>query len=341
MSLFWQEMRKIWQPRLVAGLLVLGVLFYFLRLSTYTEVLYGVGEEYEATLQLEQELIQRFGSSLESEEALLLTQEPVDTTADVQNILQKFANIQNSDFYLTTLSGFSDMTLQQQERLAELEAQRRSGLNLLNEIARINILGYLPNLAVWIVASIILLLSPTLVRDKLRRTQALQWTSLTGRNILRTQITAGLCSALLLTLLNLGIFSLPLLTQGITSFLDCSFFLASYSPFPWFDWTLGQYLLAMGILMLLLGLITGALTLFLSLFSTNYVPMMLKAIPLFVVLGMGFAMTLYNETFCFMRSNRLFAAAPPTFEMFIIAVALILSLILCVAACNKLKRQEL
>lgn len=337
MSLFWQEMRKIWQPRLVTGLLVLGVLFYLLRLSIYTDVLYGVGEEYEATLQLEQELIQRFGPALEPEEALLLAQEP----NAAQNILKKFDAAQNSDFDLTKLSGFADMTLQQQERLAELETQRRSGFNLLNEIARINILGYLPNLAVWIVASVILLLSPTLVRDKLHRTQAWQWTSLTGRKILRTQITAGLCSALLLTLLNLGIFSLPLLTQGITSFLDCSFFLASYSPFPWFDWTLGQYLLATGILMLLLGLITGCLTLFLSLFSANYVPMILKAIPLFVVLGIGFAMTLYNETFCFMRSNRFFATAPPAFEVFIIAGVLILSLILCAVACNKVKRQEL
>ena len=93
--------------------------------------------------------------------------------------------------------------------------------------------------------------------------------------------------------------------------------------------------------MLLLGLITGCLTLFLSLFSANYVPMILKAIPLFVVLGIGFAMTLYNETFCFMRSNRFFATAPPAFEVFIIAGVLILSLILCAVACNKVKRQEL
>ena len=38
MRLFWQEMRKIWRPGILAALVVVGVLFYFLRPKFWIEI---------------------------------------------------------------------------------------------------------------------------------------------------------------------------------------------------------------------------------------------------------------------------------------------------------------
>ena len=52
-------------------------------------------------------------------------------------------------------------------------------------------------------------------------------------------------------------------------------------------------------MVLALGLGIGALTLFLSRFSSNYVSMLLKAFPLFVVMGGFFATWVVNHAFFF------------------------------------------
>lgn len=75
------------------------------------------------------------------------------------------------------------------------------------------------DLAVWCVLSIVLLLCPTLVRDRLRRTRAMQWTSRRGRSILNTQMAAALCSALALTAINLVVYAVPFLAREPLQFL--------------------------------------------------------------------------------------------------------------------------
>ena len=55
---------------------------------------------------------------------------------------------------------------------------------------------YGKDLAVWCVLSVVLLLSPTLVRDRLRNTRPMQWASRRGRAVLNTQMGAALLSAL-------------------------------------------------------------------------------------------------------------------------------------------------
>lgn len=155
--------------------------------------------------------------------------------------------------------------------------------------------GYMPNsvlhstweygkdLAVWLVLSIVLLLSPTLVRDRLHRTRAMQWTSRRGRRVLHTQLAAGLVSALLLTGMDILIYAVPFLGKGQLIFGD--FPVYAQWGYPWVDWTYGQYLLALTALLLVLGLSAGGLTLFLSQYSGNYIAMLLKAIPLFITVG--------------------------------------------------------
>ena len=81
MSLFWQEMRKIWRPGILAALAVLGALYYMLRLSFFVEQFDGgrwLWNEQAAQYQLHLALIDRFGPILEFEDIPALERQLTD-----------------------------------------------------------------------------------------------------------------------------------------------------------------------------------------------------------------------------------------------------------------------
>ena len=160
--------------------------------------------------------------------------------------------------------------------------------------------SYLKYLVQWTAISVILLLSPTLVRDRLRRTRPLQGSSRRGRRVLHTQLAAGLVSALLLSVVNVTVYAIPFLAQGPLALKDCPLGNTVWGGgTPWFNWTYGQYLAVLTGMVLALGLGIGAVTLFLSRFSDNYVSMLLKTFPLFVAMGGFFATWVVNHAFFF------------------------------------------
>lgn len=139
--------------------------------------------------------------------------------------------------------------------------------------------------AVWCVLSIVLLLSPVLVRDRLCRTRSLQWSSGCGRSILRMQIIAACIAAFVVTAVNMTVYGIPFLRQNPLIFKDCGLESLWGSATPWFDWTYGTYLIILGGLIVVLSMAAALLTVFFSQYSGNYIPMLLKALPLFVVSG--------------------------------------------------------
>lgn len=200
---------------------------------------------------------------------------------------------------------------------------------------------YSRNLTVWMVLSVVLLLSPTLVRDRLCRIRALQWTARPGREILRTQIAAACLSALLLSAVNLLLFGgVFLLHNGVLAFQDAGLFSLWALHIPWFDWTYGQYLLTLAGVMTALALGSAGLTVFLSRYSAHYVAMLLKALPLFVVLKLICADLLINQAFFFGNPlSRLCNVAGA--EFWGTGLLLVLSGGLCVLACRRQHRREL
>ena len=194
--------------------------------------------------------------------------------------------------------------------------------------------------AIWCVFSAVLLLSPTLVRDALRRTRAMQWTSRRGRGVLNAQMGAALLSGVLLTLLNCAVYLGPFLTTGALRFWDCSLVSVWNAEFPWFDWTYGQYLLVLLGLTFLLTLAASGFTVVLSQFSASYVAMLLKAIPLIFVLCWGVVPWL-------MAGAGLFSGRPvrltglPGTEIICVSLVVLLALALCVLPLCRQRRAEL
>lgn len=194
--------------------------------------------------------------------------------------------------------------------------------------------------AIWCAFSGVLLLSPTLVRDALRRTQAMQWTSRRGRRVLNAQMGAAMLSGLLLTLLNCAAYLGPFLATDALRFWDCSLVGVWDTEFPWFDWTYGQYLLALLGLTVVLTLAACGFTVVLSQFSGSYVAMLLKAIPLIVVLCWGLVpWTMAGAGLFSGRIVRL--TGLPGTEFVCGVLAALAALALCGWTCLRQRRQEL
>lgn len=212
--------------------------------------------------------------------------------------------------------------------------------------------GFLPNMvkdstdnffhyfAIWCAFSGVMLLSPVLVRDALRRTRAMQWTSRRGRRVLNVQMGAALLSGLLLTLLNCAAYLGPFLATHALRFWDCSLVSVWDTEFPWFDWTYGQYVLALLGLTVVLTLAACGFTVVLSQFSGSYVAMILKIIPLIVVLCWGVVPWT-------MAGAGLFSGRPvrltglPGTEFACGALAALAALAVCVWTCLRQRRREL
>lgn len=200
---------------------------------------------------------------------------------------------------------------------------------------------YGKDLAVWCVLSVVLLLCPTLVRDRMRKTRAMQWTSHRGRSILTTQMAAALCSALVLTVVNLVIYAIPFLAQGPLRFRDCRLGGIWEWSAPWFDWTYGTYLMVLVGLILALSLAAAGLTVFLSQYSGSYIAMLLKALPLFVAVGAVLGSWLLDQPFTFRRFWENGPWVPKGTEFVVVAVLVCLGLELCVITCIRQQRREL
>ena len=346
MSLFWQEIRKILCPGVLAGIFLLGSIYYYMFPSFYIEH-FSNGPSAQAEFELSVEWVVRYGPTLEPEERaelddyladeiaaferqleeipeaaavdvtdydsfqtfsrqhdhdelemqaewLIRDSTNCDTISAIRHMLERYDDPRD---YLRQHDYFESYTLKEQEQILAVENWPRS---LLSGSVMDSTNFYFKYLAQWTAISVILLLSPTLVRDRLRRMRSRQWSSRRGRRVLHTQLAAGLVSALLLGAVNVTAYAIPFLAQGPLLLKDCPLGNSIWvTGTPWFNWTYGQYLVILTGMVLALGLGIGAVTLFLSRFSDNYVSMLLKAFPLFVVMGGFFATWVTDHTFFF------------------------------------------
>lgn len=348
MRLFQQELKKIWQPWILAAIFLLGLLYYYMFPQFYIKN-FSNGIFSEAEFDLTADWAKTYGTTLEPEERQELTaqlaQEKLLFCEKIAEIPEAAAleltdydslNRFQEDYYKESLEkndSLADMdiekflwhiigstnypTIQTLEQVLEtydgLEKNMPPNLNYdstkhnrLHEkkLARIEKLkasparhGYLPNcvlestnaysghLITWCILSVILLLCPVFVRDRLHHVQNIQYSSRHGRHTLSTQMAAALLSGLLLTLLNLIAYGIPFLLKQPLLFKDFGLFsfLAFYHP--WLDISYGGYLLLLAAICMLLSLAAAGFTAVFSHYSSSYIAMLFKALPLFVVLN--------------------------------------------------------
>lgn len=389
MSLFWQEMRKIWRPGILAALAVLGVLFFFLRPKFYIEFI-PRSQNFDNALLL----VERYGPLLTAEvrpelDAIYedleenfdreVKQLPEAAEAGITDcasykaweqgligtgrsysgelyseLWQLYMPVNDFGLIMDLYDGFLDGTFdmrnspfldnhppQAQARILELEESiRTEGFSFLPAGISDSTWKWGKYLSMWTVLSVILLLSPTLVRDRLRRTNAMQWASRRGRRVVRTQAAAALVSALLVALVNLVFYFVFFAAQGALPFWDCPLFCGNGGD-PWFDWTYGQFILVLIGMNFVFALVAGTLAVFLSQYSANYVPMLLKAVPLFLVVGLGVVGWALSDPFFTNKSNYGGMDNPKGSELFCVLLLLAVGLGACAWTCVRQKKREL
>ena len=401
MELWKWELRKIWRPGILAAILLLGAVYYWMFPQFYIEYFCN-GPYAEAQFDLADHWVARYGPTLEqAERAELdgqLTEEldvfvrqiaaiPEASAAgltDYESFLsfrEEYLNgVLNADGqadmdteYLlnrvyggtnwyriealtNTMEGYDTqdehlaLVISNRQELGQPEAMIQREAELAASDSRHSLLPlsvkrstqeYGKDLAVWCVLSIVLLLSPTLVRDRLRNTRPLQWASRRGRAILSTQMGTALLSALVLTAVNVTVYAVPFLAQGPLRFAACGLDGIWEWGTPWFDWSYGTYLLVLVGLLLALSLGAAGLTVFLSQYSGNYIAILLKAVPLFVAVGAVLGTWLLDMPFRFRNLGNGAVWLPRGIEALTAAALLVLGLSLCILSCRQQKRREL
>ena len=229
------------------------------------------------------------------------------------------------------------------------QAAERQARRLEEAAARPEAFGFLPGsntddffhyFAIWCSFSAALLLAPALVRDRLRRTRAMQWAARRGRGTLGAQMGAALLSGVLLTLVNFAVYLGPFLSTGALTFWNCPMTSVWAQTVPWFDWTYGQYVLSLCGLTAVLALATSGFTVVLSWFSGAYVAMLLKLLPLVFVLEWGLVPWVMEGAGTFRGSPARLLGLPGG-EWVIAALCAALALLLCGLVCRRQRRRDL
>lgn len=388
MRLFWQEMKKIWRPGILAAIVLIGGMFYWVRPLFYVE---SIVEAYSmAPINILEELLQHCGPTVDRSElpilqeiidrekavfAGFLAEDPDAVKAGVTTWDELEAYVEKSGdrtlqywaqrrgktnwwniYYLehfreqcemvnersqSDAHYFEKYPPQWQQRILELEEHRiEEGLSLLyvfdTGCIQLYFADYLPMSNIFCV---ILLLSPVLVRDRLRRMRSLQWSSRRGRKVLHTQLAAGFVSAGLLIAVNTAVYTAVMLSTGITVLWDCP--LRGYN---WFGWTLGEYIMVLIVLAALMGLAAAGLTLFLSYHSGNYVATLFKAIILYLAVGWWFVTMMmefspFGTLWPYGLAEWIFI--PPAAVPVCTGLLLAAGLSLCLWTCARQKKKEL
>lgn len=346
-----EELKKIWRPGILLALLVIGFVFYTMRLEFYIKY-FPNGPYDSGMIELCTQMVEKYGTSLSEIEykEVQKSQADIKTEADMYvrsyEIGKKYGINTYEEFCRFREEAFEEVSgehaADQNERYADamrmqnyMESKETENVEgRLNASAYItsayeafqnyaknpselndgtytekewekvsqdffgetqlwrNILpyevpeaigAYLGNVLIWICLSICVLLSPLLVHDRMSRMQALQYSSRHGRRIYGSQFASVLISAGLLTTINLIIFGGLFAAHGTSVFFPCRMSSFLMNGFCWPDWTHGRWcLMLVGMCYLISFGIAGAVF-FLSGSCTNYITMLLKILPLFVV----------------------------------------------------------
>lgn len=131
---------------------------------------------------------------------------------------------------------------------------------------------------------IMLLLLPTIVRDRKNHLRDLQWSSVTGRHILAWQFMAHWATALVFLLLSPVMFLYYFDMEIIQYFWHHSVLYFHYGFGYLLDFTYIQLLVCYMLFAFVLGLVLSGIIFLLSQYSPHYPSLLLKAIPLFYVI---------------------------------------------------------
>lgn len=335
MSLFAQELNRIWRPGIFAALLVSGLVFWFLVGKGPGIAVFPNGSQATFHFELAQEWADRFGASIDDAEMREVRTEARDAEAAFESVLATLDGAAERDLRTRAdFDAFSSEVLDREygvqqtggepddalkadialsERILTLPSHERAyemdlwlqvlegeggARGYLSHMWLQDIETYLNRLSTWLVAAPMFVMAPVAASDQLHRMRAVQWSSRIGRKVFGAQLAAAVLSAVLVLAVSLCAWAAPLAGDGIGALMDCVITgpLSGYAC-GW-DMTLGAYVAARVTLMASMGLAAGILAFVLARMSAGYVGMLVRVVPVCAGLGWLLAPVLFDHALC-------------------------------------------
>lgn len=295
MMLLKMELRKIWKPKILIIIFLMGFLFYFLYLRLPLGDLEGFPRQ-QYNLMLE--WTKKYGTQMDREEygnvlcGLRTSLGVTDEKADI-NTLYGYSNYNATvNTLMCYKESYEKYTGDLDEELFTSEQIKR-----IRDIIQNNKLGFLPDyikendtrywgfVSVFVLLSVIILIAPAAAADKMSDMRPLQFSAKCGRKIMNTQLLAALLSAVLMVVLEIAVFGAMYAGMGRWNFWNnpISSLFGYEASFYWFDLNFGQYFMFILLLIVLLALGAVGIVFSLSCFSRNYIALMLRIILVFIL----------------------------------------------------------
>lgn len=174
------------------------------------------------------------------------------------------------------------------QQKARFNAMSEQGLyQVYPEVAFDNFKRFIFNVAIVIILSVALIVSPVFLQDRTRQLLGIQYTTKKGRNVYKTKALAGFVATfLVITALLIVYFSLY--AQNNTSMYFNVPVHMFISDFSWYDPTFFQYILLTVGAIYLLGFVTAFVAMSLSSIVPNYISLIGLQIPyMFLIISLG------------------------------------------------------
>lgn len=134
--------------------------------------------------------------------------------------------------------------------------------------------------AMLVIISIIFMISPIFLKDKLNKVNLLQYTSKNGRNLFKKKITSGLIASFIITTIQLLCFFIGYSFNNVEIFFNSNINSVFGSNLFWYDFTFIQYIIVTVIATYILGFATGLIVMFISSMANNYIALIGVQIPI-------------------------------------------------------------
>lgn len=246
---------------------------------------------------------------------------------------------EGKDYYRYMLDEDGEYTRKEYDNVRKVIADTEGWRNILEYQIPQATTNYWGGLMALGILSVMILTAPVLVHDRMVKIHSLQWSSKKGRAIIDNQFGAALFSAFLLATVYLVILGGIFATNKTWLFWNCRMYSFDAIQLCWGNWTYGTYCLVLAGIYYLVCLGSCAFVFVLARFSSHYISLLLKAIPVYVILYLmcsnyAFEAFYYgNALYCLTKIPYIEAIAPVCF--------LIAGAGLAVAVCGQLRKAEI
>lgn len=224
----------------------------------------------------------------------ILFQEQVEVFWQLQEKKRIIGTYENRQSNLK--QSYAHLGTEQEKRLNEIfNAEQETAV--FSYIVFENYNDMIPYMATLILISIMLMISPIHLKDRLNRVNYLQYTSKTGRGIFHKKLLAAMGATLIITTLQLLLFFLVYTKNETAMFLKAS--VTSFNSYfvSWFPLTFMNYILLTVAGIYLLALVTTLIVVVISNRVPNYMTLIGVQIPLGALfIGLIFKWLIYRMT---------------------------------------------